>query len=136
MRKLLLLLLFCAGMGVGMAADQGLKNSQLLVNGNPSKAKLQINKEQVWVPISLPVDADVEEWVVSLKTDDSARQVKVDVTPRRRKVRGENPCNICLTSGKCQNDYPAGSGTTTGGTSCYMCTGTGKCYYCSGVGKW
>ena len=134
MRKFLLLsLVFCFGLAVGLGADSGYK---LLVNGNPSKTKLQKQKDQVWVPLSFPVDPDVEEWVVSLKTDEPARQVKVEMSPRRRKVRGENPCNVCATTGKCQSDYPAGSGLTTGGSPCYMCTGTGKCYYCAGVGKW
>lgn len=133
MRKILPLLTVLFLLGLGALADQ---SYQLFVNDAQSKFPTEIVKGQVMVPVYLPADTEEVVWTVTLKRDEKARKVLVKTVPNRRPVRGENPCNVCQETGKCPNDYPAGSGFNTSGTPCYLCTGTGNCYYCQGTGKW
>jgi hypothetical protein len=45
-------------------------------------------------------------------------------------------CFKCGGTGKCQQDYPAGSGLQMNGAPCSSCSGTGKCPQCGGTGVW
>jgi hypothetical protein len=44
-------------------------------------------------------------------------------------------CTACGGTGRCQLDWPVGSGRTYEGNAEYICSGTGRCYTCSGKGS-
>ena len=123
------LTMFC----LGAVAEDGY---QLWINGTLSKFHPIKVQDQIVVPLDFPAQVEEMEWSVSVRRDEKTRKVEVKMSPKRRTTRGENPCHVCIGSGKCQSCYPAGSGENTSGQPDYMCTGTGKCWYCKGEGKW
>lgn len=128
----LIALVFVGGFSLGMAA---VEPYSLVINGLPSKTRVVQDKENVLVPLTLPVGEEPQDWTVSLARDDKTRQVTVKLAVVKKKLRGETDCYWCGTSGDCAQDYPAGSGLTFAGTPDGNCNGTGKCYHCGGTGK-
>ena len=133
MRKILMVAAVCLlSFLLGSAAE---KQYQLLINGAPSTVKVIEGKDGLLVPLTLPANSDAAEWTVSLVRDSEARKVEVTLTQVKRKVRGGYECGYCGGSGKCAQDYPAGSGLNYQGQPEYYCNGNGRCYHCSGTGK-
>jgi len=121
-RKLLMLVASLSLLYIGAKADEGY---QLWINGTHSKFS-----PSRWRPggrsVNFPVDSEETQWTVTVRRDDSTHRVEVKMSPVRRKTRGDTPCHICLTTGKCQHDWPAGSGITPLEHRCLL-LGTGKC---------
>lgn len=133
MRKILLigaLCLLCFLMG---AAAQ--KNYQLFINGTPSTTKLIEGEEGLLVPLTLPANPGVSEWSITIEREAESPKVEVALKQIKKKVRGGEDCYYCSGTGKCPQDYPAGSGLDYAGKNEYYCNGTGKCYHCAGTGK-
>ena len=134
LRKIAIFITLCfALLGVAAVAQDGY---QLWVNGAVSKFHPQRVGDKTVVPLYFPAEKEEAEWTVKVRRDEKTKKIDVKMTPRRAKTRGDNPCHICLQTGKCQTCYPAGSGNNTSGAPDYMCTATGKCWYCGGAGTW
>lgn len=108
---------------------------QLFINGKESKTAVVQTKDGVLVPLTLPANAETETWTVSLSRDEVNHKVDVKLTQVKPKVRGEADCYWCSASGKCAQDYPAGSGVDYRGDSEGNCNGTGTCPHCNGTKK-
>jgi hypothetical protein len=109
------------------------------LNGVKTSLKATVQKDgTVLAPMVFPVGEHQQDYDLSIHTDAVAHKVFVQRTPRGPKLRGDEKCYHCSGTGKCQNDYPAGSGIIYSGQACSVCSGTGKCWYCEGTGdkKW
>lgn len=130
--KLIVLLIFLAGLGMGFAANE---TYQVFVNGHPSKLQVQQDKETLLVPITLPAAGENDQFTVTLHRDDAAKKVDVKIESPKLKLRGATDCYYCSGNGMCANDYPPGSGRNYSNLTDGGCNGTGRCYHCSGTGK-
>ncbi|MBN9419183.1 MAG: hypothetical protein J0I12_27255 [Candidatus Eremiobacteraeota bacterium] len=130
--KLIVLLIFVAGLGIGFAASDAY---QVSVNGHPSKIQVEKDKETLLVPITLPAAGENDQFTVTLHRDDTAKKVDVKIESPKLKLRGATDCYYCTGNGMCANDYPPGSGRNYSNLTDGGCNGTGRCYHCSGTGK-
>jgi hypothetical protein len=128
----IVLVLLIVAFGSGIAAE---RKYQLFINGAPSKVQVLHGKEGVLVPLTLPANEVEADYTVSLVRDDEAGKVEVKLAPVKKKLRGDNDCGYCSGTGKCGQDYPAGSGLNYQGAAEYYCNGNGRCYHCSGTGR-
>lgn len=124
-----------AGGRMVRAADAAWK---VLFNGKPSSIHVvDVNDRESCVPVHFPLEKGEAVYEVRIKTDVDGRTVQVTRTRQAlRRVRGQDPCRFCTSSGKCSYCYPQGSGKNTAGQTCAMCNGTGTCNWCGGTGKY
>ncbi len=120
------------GIGIGQANDP---SYSVLINEQPSRVQVLREGDSLALPLSFPIEAQDQSFEVSIHRDQQAGRIETKIKQIRRKTRGEQNCYWCEATGKCVQDYPAGSGLNYSGASEYFCNGTGLCHHCSGTGK-
>ena len=115
-----------------LAAEQAL---QIFYNGKKSSLRTVKAKDVELVPVYFPVTPGDSSYNVTIHYDAKTHKVDVSRVSGAPKKRDDSPCDKCIGSGKCQNDYPSGTGNNTAGQACPMCSATGNCWYCNGTGK-